>query len=141
MSPTRSPGPSAATSAPMPMGSILPSRALREARVEIINLSLAGPDNPVLARAVADAHAADIPLVAAMGNAGPRAEPAYPAAYEGVVAVTAVDAGHAVYRRAGQGLHVDFAAPGVGIATAASISGCAPRPARRSRRPSSPWRC
>ena len=56
--------------------------------------------------------------VAAAGNNGPGAEPSYPAAYPGVIAVTAVDQNLNVYRRATQGAYVDLAAPGVNIWTA-----------------------
>jgi hypothetical protein len=93
----------------------------RQAR--IVNLSLAGDANRVLERMVRAVLAADIALVAAAGNDGARADPRFPAAYPGVLAVTAVDGQGRVYRRAGQGDHVDLAAPGVGIWTAASISG------------------
>lgn len=108
-------------------GLYLAIASLVAAEVEVINLSLAGPANRLIERAVTDAQAAAIPIVAAVGNAGPRSEPLYPAAYDGVVAVTAVDGGNRIYRRAGQGAHVDFAAPGVGIATAASVSGVRPQ--------------
>lgn len=104
-------------------GLYLAIASLVAAEVEVINLSLAGPANLLIERAVLDADAAGIPIVAAVGNDGPRAGPRYPAAYASVVAVTAVDAAGRVYRRAGQGAHVDFAAPGVGISTAASVSG------------------
>lgn len=95
--------------------------------VTIASLSLAGPDNPLLADAVARLQAQGVPLVAAVGNAGPRSQPLYPAAYPGVVAVTAVDAADRIYRRAVQGDHVSFAGPGVAIPTAASISGVRPQ--------------
>ena len=62
-------------------------------------------------------------LVAAAGNRGPRAKPVYPAAYRGVIAVTAVDRNRQVYRRAGRGDHIDLAAPGVRVWTAASVRG------------------
>jgi hypothetical protein len=97
------------------------------AEVAIINLSLAGPDNALVADAVARAGAAGIPLVAAVGNEGPQAPPLYPAGYASVIAVTAVDGRGRVYRRAGQGEHVDLAAPGVAIPTAASVSGVRPQ--------------
>ncbi|MEQ1755450.1 MAG: S8 family serine peptidase [Micropepsaceae bacterium] len=81
--------------------------------VPVINLSLAGPANPILqavtARLVAKGHV----LVAAVGNEGPHAAPQYPAAYDDVVGVTAVDAQNHVYLYANQGAYVDFAAPGV----------------------------
>lgn len=97
---------------------------LADQGVEVINLSLAGPANTALERIVAQLSGpSDIVLLAATGNAGPRTDPLYPAAYDGVVAVTAVDRDRAIYRRAVQGDHVDVAAPGVAVWTAASIRG------------------
>lgn len=100
---------------------------LAAAGVDVASLSLAGPDNRLLAEAISRLQSAGIPVVAAVGNAGARSEPLYPAAYQDVVAVTAVDAGANIYRRAVQGDHVSFSAPGVEIATAASISGVRPQ--------------
>src|SRR5436190_7805481 len=57
----------------------------------VINISLVGPDNRALARAIAALEARGIPLVAAVGNDGPAAPPQFPASYSGVVAVTGVD--------------------------------------------------
>lgn len=91
--------------------------------VSIINLSLAGPPNPLVEAIVTRLNAAGVVLVAAAGNGGPRAKPAYPGAYPGVIAVTALDRSKRVYRRAGRGPHIDFAAPGVDVWTAASIRG------------------
>ncbi|NGO55722.1 S8 family serine peptidase [Allomesorhizobium camelthorni] len=91
--------------------------------VDVINLSLTGPDNAVLERAVAAIAEKDIMIVAAAGNKGPNADPLYPAAYPNVTVATAVDRRHRVYRRAGRGEHVDFAAPGVNVWAAASIRG------------------
>lgn len=91
--------------------------------VSVINMSFAGPANGVLERVTAAATERGVILVAAAGNAGPRSEPLYPAAYEGVVAVTAVDGERRVYRRAVNGPHIDFAGPGVQLWTAASVSG------------------
>ena len=97
---------------------------LGEKGVRVINLSLAGPANEVLEETVRRlVNESGIVIVAAAGNEGPRAPPVYPAAYDGVIAVTAVDIGNTIYRRAGQGTHVDIAAPGVEVWTAASISG------------------
>ncbi|HUG61082.1 MAG TPA: S8 family serine peptidase, partial [Methylomirabilota bacterium] len=101
--------------------------ALADAGVHVMNLSLAGPDNKVLAARVSAIVGAGTTLVAAVGNAGPRAAPLYPAAYGGVIGVTAVDARGQTYRRALQGPQVDFAAPGVSVSTAASISGVRPQ--------------
>ncbi|MEQ1688226.1 MAG: S8 family serine peptidase [Sphingopyxis sp.] len=88
-------------------------------RVPVINISLAGPRNAVLdtlfARALANGHV----IVAAAGNGGPTAPPAYPAALDGVVAVTAVDAQHRVYRYANRGDYIRVSALGVAISAAA----------------------
>lgn len=96
---------------------------LDDQEVRIANLSLAGPANAALEAQIAQMDAMGILVVAAAGNNGPAAAPAYPAAYPQVVAVTAVDRRGAVYRRAGRGSHIDLAAPGVDVWTAASISG------------------
>ena len=92
--------------------------------VQVINLSLAGPPNTVLEDTIAQVTGPrGIPVVAASGNAGPRADPAYPSAYDRAIAVTAVDRNGTAYRRAGRGAHVDLAAQGVEVWTAASIEG------------------
>lgn len=84
-----------------------------EQRVPVINISIEGPSNPVLEEVVNRTLKAGIAVVAAVGNGGPAAAPAYPAAYGGVIAVTAVDDQGRVYRRANRGNHVVFAARGV----------------------------
>jgi minor extracellular protease Epr len=86
--------------------------------VQVINMSLTGPANRLLEQGVKAANARGKLIVAAAGNAGPHAEPFYPAAYEGVVSVTAVDRLGTVYRWANQGNHIDFAALGVSVPTA-----------------------
>lgn len=91
--------------------------------VEVMSLSLSGPPNVLLERAVTATLARNVAIVAAAGNEGPRAEPRFPAAYAGVVAVTAVDGRGRVYRNAGQGPHVAFAAPGVQLTVARSVRG------------------
>lgn len=87
--------------------------------VTVINISLAGPRNAVLDRLIGRAQAEGHMIVAAAGNGGPTAAPAYPAALPDVVAVTAVDARGRVYRHANQGNYIRFAALGVGISVAA----------------------
>ena len=57
-------------------------------------------------------------FVAAAGNGGPNAAPSYPAAYEQVIAVTAVDKNLRGYIHANHGDYIDVAAPGVEIWTA-----------------------
>jgi hypothetical protein len=99
--------------------------ALADRGVKIVNLSLSGPPNGVLKDAIDAARAQGIVFVAAAGNNGAGAEPSYPAAYPGVIAVTAVDRELKVYRRATHGQYVTFAAPGVEIQTAQSNGGSA----------------
>lgn len=100
---------------------------LADRGVRVINMSLAGPPNTVLKAAIEALVARGVTIVAAVGNDGPKAGPGYPAAYPEVIAVTAVDAGDQVYRRAVRGPHVDLAAPGVDVWTAASVSGARPK--------------
>lgn len=87
----------------------------------VISISLVGPDNPLLRRAVNAARARGLTVVAAVGNDGPAAPPAYPASYAGVIAVTGVDHRNRALIEAGRALHLDYAAPGAGfmVATAA----------------------
>lgn len=91
---------------------------LAERGVAVTTISLVGPDNKLLALAVARAQARGMLIVAAVGNDGPAAPPAYPASYRGVLAVTGVDAKRRALPEAGRALHVDFAAPGAGVLAA-----------------------
>jgi subtilisin family serine protease len=91
--------------------------------VNVVNMSLAGPPNALLERLVGQLSSDGMIIVAAAGNGGPKAAPAYPAAYGQVIAVTAIDRAKRAYRRAGRGEHIDIAAPGVDVWTAASVSG------------------
>jgi subtilisin family serine protease len=87
--------------------------------VPVVNMSLTGPDNAILHRAIENAYAQGTIVVAAVGNAGPAAKPLYPAGYDHVVAVTAVSRLKKIYRLANRGDYVDFAAPGVDVLHAA----------------------
>src|SRR3546814_6545927 len=60
-------------------------------------------------------------IVAAVGNDGPAAPPAYPASYKGVFAVTGVDSRNRALPEAGRALHIDFAAPGNAVLAATGI--------------------
>ena len=82
-------------------------------RVPVINISLVGPDNPVLAHAVQAMIARGHVLVAAVGNDGPAAPPLFPASYPGVIGVSAVDAHDRVLPESGSGNQVAFCASGV----------------------------
>lgn len=94
-------------------------------RPRVINISLVGPSNRVVARAVQAVRARGIQVVAAVGNDGPAAPPQFPASYPGVVAVTAVDARGRSLPEAGKAAHLDFAAPGADMAAALPNQGYA----------------
>jgi subtilisin family serine protease len=81
----------------------------------IINMSFAGPYDPLLSQALKKAHEKGIVLIAAAGNAGPQSPPLYPAADENVIAVTAVDENDKLLPQANQGPHIALSAPGVNI--------------------------
>lgn len=83
--------------------------------VDLVNLSLGGPRNLVLEAALGRLMGRGIAVIAAAGNQGPDAPPIHPAAQDGVIAVTAVDADGRPYRNAARGDHVAFAAPGVDL--------------------------
>lgn len=87
-------------------------------KVQVVNLSVAGHGNAVMTIALNRAVEAGLALVAAAGNNGPGAPPAWPAAHPKVIAVTAVDIDMNAYRHANSGDYIDFAAPGVNVATA-----------------------
>ncbi len=89
-----------------------------EQRTTVVNVSLVGPRNALVERAVAGAQARGVTLVVAVGNDGPAAPPLYPASYEGVVGVTAVTARDRALPEAARGPQVDFAAPGADMAAA-----------------------
>jgi subtilisin family serine protease len=81
--------------------------------VRIVNMSFVGPKNTLLGIACANARARGMVLVAAAGNNGPRAPFGYPAAFPGVIAVTATDAQDGLMQQANRGAYVYLAAPGV----------------------------
>ena len=87
---------------------------LMESRVELINMSLTGPENETLAEIIRLADARGIVMLAATGNGG-REGVSYPASDPRVIGITAVDAARRLYRKANYGQGVDFAAPGVDI--------------------------
>ncbi|MCF2949394.1 S8 family serine peptidase [Paraglaciecola aquimarina] len=86
-------------------------------QVPVVNMSLAGPDNPMLKRIIQQAHKKGMWIVAAAGNKGPASAPLYPAAYEPVFAVSAIDSAMQAYRWSVRGEHIDFSALGVNVLT------------------------
>lgn len=87
-------------------------------RVPVVAISLVGPSNALVARAVSQAQARGVHIVAAVGNDGRAAPPAYPASYSGVIAVTGIDGRGRVLGEAGRASHLDYAAPGADMAAA-----------------------
>lgn len=93
--------------------------------VPVINISLVGPPNALLRTVVARVLKRGILIVAAVGNDGPAAPPLYPAAYPGVIGVTAVGPHRRALFEAERGPQVMFAAPGADIEAARMPSGYA----------------
>ncbi|MCB1342207.1 MAG: S8 family serine peptidase [Pseudooceanicola sp.] len=88
---------------------------MQESGVGIVNVSLAGPYNKILDRAVQAADRRGLIVVAAAGNTGRDGPPRYPAAFRQTIGVTALDAALALYTDAPEGGHIDIAAPGVDV--------------------------
>lgn len=88
-------------------------------KAQVINMSFAGPLDPLLSLMLAAAAERKIALIAAAGNEGPEAPPQYPAADPHVIAVSAIDAQAQVYPKANRGPYVALAAPGVDVLVAA----------------------
>jgi hypothetical protein len=82
---------------------------------KVLNMSFVGPRDKSVEGLLAAANRKGLILVAAAGNAGPKAPPAYPGAYPGVIAVTAVDAADRRYLHANRGRYIAVAAPGVDV--------------------------
>ncbi len=85
-----------------------------DARVALVNLSLSGPPNPLLARGVARLEELGLVVVAAAGNDG-REEKRYPAAYPSVIGVGAVDRDGKRFATSNHGAWVELWAPGVEV--------------------------
>jgi subtilisin family serine protease len=81
----------------------------------VVNMSFAGPADPMLHRMLAAAYEKGMVLIAAAGNAGPNSPPLYPAADPSVIAVTATDRNDGVFALANRGSYIAVAAPGVEI--------------------------
>ena len=82
---------------------------------QIINMSFAGPKDPLIERGIGAAAARNIVMIAASGNAGPKSPPLYPAANANVIAVSATDAQDRLFTASNRGGHIAVAAPGVDI--------------------------
>jgi subtilisin family serine protease len=82
---------------------------------QIVNMSFAGPKDPLIERGIGATAARGIVMIAASGNAGPKSPPLYPAANANVIAVSATDASDKLFAASNRGGHIAIAAPGVDI--------------------------
>jgi subtilisin family serine protease len=82
---------------------------------QIVNMSFAGPSDPLFLKEVQAARAKGILPVAAAGNDGPKAPPDFPAADPSAFGVTAIDQVEAVLATANRGVYIAVAAPGVDV--------------------------
>jgi len=81
----------------------------------IINMSFAGPKDPLIERGINAEAARGIVLIAAAGNAGAKSPPLYPAANPNVIAVSATDAQDHLFQASNRGSHIAVAAPGADV--------------------------
>jgi Subtilase family len=81
----------------------------------IVNMSFAGPGDPMFREMLGKAYERGIVLIAAVGNAGPRSPPLFPAADPDVIGVTATDENDKLMPQANRGKQVALAAPGVEV--------------------------
>lgn len=93
--------------------------AALKAGARVVNMSFAGPRDPLIEQGVEGLARRGVAMVAAAGNEGASAPPQYPAAYDGVIAVTAVDSARSAFAAANSGAYIAFAAPGVDIVSPA----------------------
>lgn len=83
--------------------------------IDVVNMSLGSSAySESFETACRNLYASGTVIVAAAGNSG-TLEPFYPAAYDGVVGVGAVDSANVLASFSTTGAHVDLAAPGVSI--------------------------
>jgi subtilisin family serine protease len=89
---------------------------LEQRGAHVVNMSLTGPEDPLVHQRLVELSQKGVVFVAAAGNGGTNAPPAYPAAYKDeVIAVTAVDRNQRAFDQANRGGYIDVAAPGVRI--------------------------
>jgi subtilisin len=93
--------------------------------MHVINMSLgATTGSQAVADAVARAEAAGVLVVASAGNSGCCNTVGYPAAYDGVLAVAAVDSIEWRADFSSTGPQLDIAAPGVGVRSSVPSGSC-----------------
>lgn len=94
---------------------------MAEQRVPVVNVSMVGPPNRLVATVIAQMIGRGFTIVAPVGNDGAAAKLLYPASYPGVIAVSAAGSDGRLLPEASRVKRVDFVAPG--IATVPDTSG------------------
>jgi len=94
-----------------------------KSKARIVNMSFAGPADAELHDMLVALRGNGAVLVAAVGNAGPKSPPLYPAADPSVIAVSAIDMDDKPFAQANRGTHIAVVAPGVNILAAAPNGG------------------
>jgi len=84
-------------------------------QARIINMSFAGPKDPLIERGIDAVAAKGITMVAAAGNGGAKSPPLYPAANPNVIAVSATDARDHLLAASNRGSYIALAAPGTDV--------------------------
>lgn len=82
-------------------------------QMQIVNMSMAGPDSFAFHEAIFKTVSAGVVVVAAAGNNGKKV--VFPAAYPEVIAVGSIDEYNAIAKSSSPGPEVDVAAPGISI--------------------------
>jgi subtilisin family serine protease len=90
---------------------------------KVINMSFAGPKDPILQQAIQRLTDQGIILIAAAGNAGPKSPPLFPGADPNVIAVSATDVDNKTYKGANRGKYIAISSPGVDILVPAPDGG------------------
>jgi hypothetical protein len=87
-------------------------------RVNVLNLSFGSTKaDPLMKRLISETLKHNIKIVASVGNDGNNTTARYPAAFDGVMGITAIDSKSRLYNKANTGKAVDYALPGVNIIT------------------------
>ena len=82
---------------------------------QIVNMSFAGPRDPLIERAIIATAERGVVMIAAAGNAGAKSPPLYPAANPNVIAVSGTDSQDRLFAASNRGVHIALAAPGTDI--------------------------
>lgn len=82
---------------------------------QIVNMSFAGPKDPLIERGLIATAERGVLMIAAAGNAGAKSPPLYPAANPNVIAVSGTDAQDRLFSASNRGVHISIAAPGTDV--------------------------